>query len=498
MEAIGYRERGGHELEARLALAIQTAPFYRVAKSEMEKRSLVERLTLMLGAKGLHDVLTPSERAVLPYCYEALARPSDKLPELANGKSPGFGRWSGQMEPPGRWLYWIALAGRGFGKSFMLSHFAIRRAKKFPGARIAAVARTAGHVWSDMVEGPAGLLACSPKWFQPKVLTNKKRLTFPNGSQIKLFSAEEPDTLRGPNNDFAIVDEFAAMPYAEKVWRQLQMTMRRGVHPQTMVATTPRPLKILISLAKDKRSVVTVGRSHDNRANVSQSWLDENVKPYEGTAFGRQEVGGEIMEEMPGAIFKREWFDPAWAAQHNGWRGRPPESKFRRVGIGIDPAETTGERADSWGIIAAASREDGLVEILEDATIRDTPDEAAKAAVKIYHKYGASFVIADVGRSGAMVKGIMKLADPLVRVLEKGGNKGKRAWAESAAVLYEKGKIFNRGGGLTMLEDECCTWTDDEKWSPDRMDALAYVVSELIVSTPSLSGLGKVTIQRRM
>lgn len=493
------------DLAARLAKVISTAPFHRFDPKDLKKRSLVERLTLMLGARGLHDVLSPAERAVLPYSYESLARTSERLPDHPYPKkSPAFGRWSGQMEPPGRWIYWIALAGRGFGKSFMLSHFVIRRAKRFSGARIAVVARTAGSLWGEVVEGPAGLLACSPKWFSPKVLANKKRLTFPNGSVVKLFSGEEPDTLRGPNHDFAAVDEFAAMPYAVEVWRQLQMTMRRGAHPQTMVATTPRPMKLLIDLAVDRRSAVTVGNSYDNRANVAQSWLEQNVKPYQGTAFGRQEVDGEIIEEMPGALFKRAWFDLEYAAKKNGWpysNGSPiriPESRFRRIGIGVDPAETAGEKADYWGIIAAALREDGLIEVLEDASVNDVPGVAARAAVGLYNKYGASFMKADVGRSGTLVKSIIKEVDSSVRVLEKGGNKGKRAWAESVSVLYENGTVFSRPG-LTELEDQCCTWTDDVKWSPDRMDALAYVVTELHTPRPDQSKLGtKAGWQRRM
>jgi len=229
----------------------------------------------------------------------------------------------------------------------------LERLRRFPGCRIAVVARTAGSLWGEVVEGQSGLLGCSPPWFEPKVQTNKRRLLFPNGSKAILFTGEEPDNLRGPNNHFGVIDELAAMPYAEEVWRQLQMTMRSGVHPQTMVATTPRPLKLLIRLTQDSRSAVTVGASYENRANVAQSWLDENLKVYEGTAFGRQEIGGEILEEMPGALFKREWFERPWC------RDAQKESPFRRIGIGVDPAETSGEKADNWGIIAAGQREEG-------------------------------------------------------------------------------------------------------------------------------------------
>ncbi|MGC4114492.1 MAG: terminase family protein [Myxococcales bacterium] len=446
------------------------------APVDLTRCSIVERLVMELGAQGLHDALTPEERVVLPYVREAWERPSIRLPAVPPRKEPGFGRWSGQQEPPGKWLFWIACGGRGVGKSWLLTQFVLSRAQRFPGCRIAAVARTAGAMWSEIVEGKAGLLAFSPRWFAPKVQANKRQLVYPNGSLVKLFTAEEPDTLRGPNNDFGAVDELCAMKYAEEMWRQLQMTMRSGSHPQTMVATTPRPLKLLIRLVEDPRSAVTIGRSYENRANVAPSWLDENVRPYVGTAFGRQEVDGEILDEMPGALFERKWFDrDTWCPD---WR---KESKYKRIGVGVDPAETSGEHADNWGIIAAGLREDGLIEVLEDATLNATPDAAAKAAVDCYWKHGASFMVADVGRSGQLVESVIKLTDSRVRVLKKGGNKGKRAWAESAAVLYGKHLVFH-SPGLEKLENECCRWTDDvpkSEWSPDRMDALAYVLAEL-------------------
>jgi phage terminase large subunit-like protein len=457
------------------------------------RMSPVERLVMAMGAKALHDALTPKQRQALRYCWPLWERPSIRLAPPAPPKhEPGYGLWTGQQEPPGGWLYWIFCGGRGVGKSRRLTQFVLDRAQRFPGCRIAVVARTAGSLWGEVVEGQSGILPCSPPWFLPKVQTNKRRLVFPNGSKAILFTGEEPDNLRGPNNHFGAVDELAAMPYAEEVWRQLQMTMRSGLHPQTMVATTPRPLKLLIRLTQDERSAVTIGASHENRANVAQSWLDENLKVYEGTAFGRQEIGGEILEEMPGALFKREWFERSWCPDVQR------DSPFRRIGIGVDPAETSGEKADNWGIVAAGLREDGIIQVLEDATVNATPDVAAKAAVALYWKHGASFMVADVGRSGAMVDSMMRLVDPRVRVLKKGGNKGKRAWAESVAVLYSKHLVSN-APGLGKLEDECCQWTDDVKaWSPDRMDALAYVISELAFKSPlAQAGLNREPVAPR-
>ncbi len=464
-----------------------------VTAPDPARMSAVERLTTTIGPKALHDALTPKQRLALRFFWPAWERPGVRLPPpSAPKKEPGFGLWNGQAEPPGEWLHWIYCAGRASGKSRRLTQFVLDRAKRFSGCRIAVVARTTGSLWGEVVEGESGIIAHSPPWFYPKVQANKRRLLFPNGSKAILFTGEEPDNLRGPNNNFGAVDELAAMGYAEEVWRQLQMTMRSGNHPQTMVATTPRPLKLLIRLTQDPNAAVTVGSSYENRANVAASWLDANLKVFEGTGFGRQEIGGEILEEMPGALFKREWFERSWCPDAHR------DSPFRRVGIGVDPAETSGEKADNWGIIAAGIREDGIIQVLEDATVNASPDVAAKAAVALYWKHGASFMVADVGRSGAMVDSTMKLVDPRVKVLKKGGNKGKRARAESVAVLYSKHLVFH-SPGLGKLEDECCQWTDDVKsWSPDRMDALAYVANELAFKAPpSQTGLNREQVAPR-
>ena len=206
-------------------------------------RSLIERLVVQFGARRVHDALTPAERTALRYCWPAWERPSRRLPPRpAPKREPGFGRWSGQQEPPGAWLFWLYMGGRGIGKSRRLTQFVNDRAKRFPGCRIAVVARTARSLWGEVVEGESGLLAHSPPWFMPRVQANKMRLVYPNDSKAILFTAEEPENLRGPNNAFAAVEELAAQPYHEEVWRQLQMTMRSGrlKSPIAAPSRTPR------------------------------------------------------------------------------------------------------------------------------------------------------------------------------------------------------------------------------------------------------------------
>lgn len=449
--------------------------------------SLAHRLILAYGAAGLFERLTPEERLAFAYSREAWQRPSERLPDPLPSeglKAPGWGIWSGQQEPPGKWLYWILCAGRSFGKSWCLSQFILDRARRFPGCRIALVAQTVTSLWRDCVGGKSGLLELAPPWFPATPHRNGKAISFPNGSVVHLFTAEVPTAIKGPNNDFAAVEELCAQPYAEAVWGQLQMTMRSGLLPQTIVATTPQPpIPLLIELVQHPSSAVTYGSTMENRGNVSEAWIQQRVLPLLGSQFGAEEVEGRIVLQAEGALFRKEWFDAKWVP------GRKTASKYRKIGIGVDPAETSGSKADSWGIVAAALREDGLIEVLEDATVNALPEEAGQVAADCYHRWGASFMVADVGRSGKMVRGIMKLIDPKVHVIEKGGNLGKEAWARPAAVLYAKHLVFH-SHPLPELEQQCCRWTDDVKaWSPDRMDALAYVISELSVSVPKQGGL---------
>jgi len=455
-------------------------------------RSIVEAVLLRCSPGALVSELSPEALAALRYCWAAWRRPSKRLPPLPDDgelKEPGWGRWTGQEEPPGKWLYWILCAGRGWGKTAVGTQFVIDRARRFPGCRIALVAQTTTSLWRDCVLGRSGIIEKSPSWFSPHQHKTGKMLIYPNGSTVYLFTAEEPRGLRGPNNDFALVEELAAQPYAQAVWDQLQMTMRSGMHPQTCVATTPRNMQPLVNLIQSRSSAVTIGSSMENASNLAPSWLEEHVVPLLGTDFGTEEVEGRIVFESSGALFKRAWFNrEKWCPDSF------KESKYKRIGIGIDPARSSGHAADSWGIVKAALREDGLIAVLADATVNDTPDVAVQAAVDLYHADpSASFMVADVGAGGQMVDGLIRMATGGrgVRVLRKSGNKGKRAWAEGAALAFGRKMAFC-APGLSDLVTECCTWTDDtkadgspKKKSPNRMDALAQVVCELIGRSPA-------------
>lgn len=355
-----------------------------------------------------------------------------------------------------------------------------------PGARLAVVGATASDVWGTMVEGESGILAYSPPWFYPKVQTTKRRLVYPNDAKLVLFSADEPERFRGPNHAGAWCDELPAWRRLES-WTQLQFTLRSGLHPQTFITTTPKPIRILLDMVENKNTALLTGTTYDNAANLSASFFDAVVAPKEGTALGRAEICGELLDQMPGALWRRDWFK---------YVSELP--RLERVVIGVDPAETSGRDADDTGIVVCGidSKRHGYV--IEDYTVHTTPDAWAKKVAEAYTKYHASALVLDSGRNGEMGRSLIKMVDSNIRVIIKGGNRGKRAWAEPISALYEQGKVFHLNARdqngklkLTALEDQMVTWSDEVRdWSPDRLDACVYALTELMLQSPPVQQAG--------
>jgi len=452
--------------------------------------SPMQELAILLGPEGIAEQLTPEEQFALRYAWQLWARKLERMPDPPKPrKAPGYGVWRGQLAPPGPWTYCVFCGGRGAGKTRAGAEWVIAKAKALPeNSRIAIVGATAGDTWGTLVEGESGILACSPPWFRPDVQTSKRRLLWPNGVIGSLFSADEPGRFRGPNNAAAWADELPEWRRKES-WHQLQFTMRAGDLPQTFVSCNPSPTRVLLDLVESPNTALVVGTSYDNKACLAAPYFDAVIKPYLGTAKGRVEIMGEILTSAIGALFEREWFLKV-----------PKEPRLSRVVIGIDPAETSGPQADEWGIVVAGKGEDGLCYILEDASLRNTPDVCVRRAVKAARDWGAPSVVCDVGRGGELLTGLVRMADPGLRVVIKGGNRGKRAWAEQVSVLYERGRMRHLQR-LDTLEDQLVTWTDEADWSPDRMDALVYAVCDLMVTQPvKQSGLndGRTAMPRRM
>ncbi len=421
--------------------------------------------------------LSPAARAALRYNWNFWARPN-------------------QVEPEGNWTTWLILAGRGFGKTRTgaetIRQWACGDTPLSPGrcSKIALVAETAPDARDVMVEGPAGILACHPKDFRPQYFPSKRAVVWPNGAQAILFNAVEPDQLRGPQFDAAWCDELAKWRYAQETWDQLQFGLRLGVHPRQIVTTTPRPIPVVRRLINDKTCFVTRGRTYDNAANLAAPFLKQVEERYAGTRLGRQELDGEVLDDMPGALWNRDMLD--------GNRKPDAPKEMERIVVAVDPAVTSGEDADETGIIAVgiARDADGNQRgyVLADRSLRGSPDEWAAAAVRLYHELDADRIVAEKNQGGEMVEAVLKAKDRNVPVTLVTATRGKVVRAEPIAALYEQGRIHHVGR-FNELEDQMCLFTRDADRtpgnSPDRVDALVWGITSLfdkIVSRRRKSG----------
>jgi len=342
-------------------------------------------------------------------------------------------------------------------------------------ARVALVGPTAADSRDVMVEGESGLMAICPNSNRPTYEPSKRRLTWPNGVQAALFSAEEPDRLRGPQHGAAWLDELGAWKNAEQTWNMLQFGLRIGKRPRQVITTTPKPTKIIRALVKrdGQDVIVTRGRTIDNAANLAASFLTQIVSRYEGTRLGRQELNAELLEDVEGALWTLDLIEQGRRAQAD----IPP---MKRIVIAVDPAISTGEGADETGIIVVGLGLDGHGYILEDASGRFSPIEWARRAVALYRKWTADRVVAEANQGGLMVETTIRTVDPNVSFKAVHASKGKITRAEPVAAIAEQFRLHHVGV-FPELEDQLTSYAAGSPDSPDRLDALVWGITELMV-----------------
>lgn len=376
------------------------------------------------------------------------------------------------MTPDGDWLVWLLLAGRGFGKTRTGAEWVRAEVESGRRGQLALIAPTAADVRDVMIEGESGLLRISPPWFRPEYQPSKRRVVWPNGATATTYSAEDPDQLRGPNIDGAWCDELAAWKYAQEAWDMLMFTLRSGVDPRAVVTTTPRPTKIVRELVASQTTHVTHGRTYDNAANLAPSFLHSITARYAGTRLGRQELDAEILTDTPGALWKREQIDELRVTQ---------APSLRRIVVAVDPEASSDEGAAETGIIVAGLGEDGHGYVLDDRSLRGTPDQWARAAVTAYHTWEADRLCAEVNNGGEMVEHTIRTVDRHIAYKTLHASRGKTARAEPIAALYEQHRVHHVGF-FGELEDQLCTWVAGAT-SPDRLDALVWALTELLLQT---------------
>lgn len=388
------------------------------------------------------------------------------------------GRPEQKPSPVGDWLVYAYVAGRGAGKTRTGAEWLAEQAITLPSTRWAVVAPTHADVRDTCIEGESGLLRVLRRrlpgvdWGSAWNRTTLE-LTLPNGSKIKGFTAEKPDRLRGPQHHGAWADELAAWDDPD-AWDQLQFGLRLGAIPRTVVTTTPRPTKLVRRLrARSEASdgVVWVGGStFDNAANLSAAALTELRSQYEGTRLGRQELYAELLTDTPGALWTLASIDED--------RAEAPPPHPQRIVVGVDPAVTAGEESDSTGIIVAALGDDGHYYVLDDRTMKASPERWATAVIDAHDYWCGDRIIAEVNNGGDLVTTVMRSVDPSVPVRTVHASRGKRVRAEPVAALYER-HLVHHVGVLEDLEDQMTTWTPEHATSPDRLDALVWALTEL-------------------
>ena len=370
-----------------------------------------------------------------------------------------------QLPPSGDWRTWLILAGRGYGKTRTINEWALEQAQ--PGTRGAIVAATAADARDVVVEGQSGILTIAPK--RPTYEPSKRRITFANGAVATIFSADEPDRLRGPQFHWAICDELAAWRYPVAL-DLLMLGLRLGTNPRVAIATTPRPTRIIQQLVADPHVHVTRGTTYENRANLAPQFFEQIIGQYEGTRLGRQELNAEILTDVPGALWTRTALDALRVTQH---------PRLKRIVVAIDPAATSNEGASETGIIVAGLGDDGHGYILDDVSGRYSPDGWAKQAVAESHKFKADRIVYESNQGGEMVAYTLRTVEANVSLKAVHASKGKTARAEPIAALYEQGKAHHVGV-FADLEDQLCNWVAGAE-SPDRLDALVWALTELML-----------------
>ena len=368
-----------------------------------------------------------------------------------------------QLPPPGDWFVWFIRSGRGFGKTRTGAEYVIERAKQKKGP-IALVGQTKADVRDTMIEvGESSIMQRSPPWFRPVYEPSKRRLVWPNGSVAIVYSGDEPDQLRGPQHQTAWVDELAKFQRAQDAWDNLEMGMRVG-DPRICCTSTPRPIDIVKKLVADKDTVNVAGSSYENMSNLSERFIDRVIRKYEGTRLGRQELHGQVLDDIEGALWTHRLLEENRVTRH------PP---LIRIVVGVDPKASTEANSET-GIIVAGIARDKHVYILDDMTVGGSPADWAKQVVAAYHKYDADKIIGEVNNGGDMVEYTVKSIDDKVAFEQVRASRGKEIRAEPVSSLDEQHQIHHVGM-FAGLEDQMCSWIPGEL-SPDRMDARVWAV----------------------
>lgn len=381
-----------------------------------------------------------------------------------------------QLPPSGNWRTWLILAGRGFGKTRTGAETLRSWINTGRCRRIALLSKTLGDARAVMVEGISGLLEIHPRLERPIFKRGRHQLIWPNGSLATLYGADHFEQLRGPQFDAVWIDELAKFRYPEEAWSQLMLALRLGADPRCIVTTTPRPIPLIEKLLKSDDVVVTKGTTFENRCNLAPAFIDQIVKQFEGTRLGAQELYAQLLTEEQGALWRRDlirYQEPPYDQDGN--------LKLMRIVIAIDPATTHHEESDETGIVIAGLSEDKCAYVLEDLSGRLSPGDWGQRVCDAYWRLKADRVVAEVNKGGDLVERILRSLDPTIPYKAVRATRGKFTRAEPIAALYEQCRIFHTHP-FGLLETQLCTYVPGVTTkSPDRLDALVWALTDLLL-----------------
>jgi len=411
--------------------------------------------------------LTDEQLAALPHLFAFWAMPH-------------------QLPPEGDWWTWVIMGGRGAGKTRAGAEW-VRSIAEGPtrleegsSRRIAIVADTLDQAREIAVFGESGIMAISPNDTRPSWISGRRMLMWPNGATAQIFSASDPESLRGPQFDAAWADELGKWRHGEAAWDMLQFGMRLGDCPRSVVTTTPSNSGVLRDILGRDSTVLTTARTMDNAANLAPAFLDELTDRFGGTRQGRQELDGILLSDVEGAL---------WSGDQLAAVNVDHLPQMSRIVVAVDPPVTGHKGSDACGIVVVGAVTDGPVQdwrayVLEDATIEAaSPSAWAKAAVAAMDRHGATRMVAEVNQGGDMVEAVIRQVDPLVPYKPVHASKGKIVRAEPVAALYEQNRV-KHARGLGDLEEQMCQMTTQGfvgRGSPDRVDALVWALYDLMV-----------------
>ena len=390
-----------------------------------------------------------------------------------------------QKAPPhDHWLIWLLLGGRGSGKTRAGAEWVRGQVMDRGARRVALVAPTYHDAREVMLFGESGLMKLGFSSERPRYTASRRLLEWPNGALAQIFTAEEPDGLRGPQFDCAWADEFCAWRYADYTLSNLRLALRLGESPKLVITTTPKPVPALIKLLDKPGLVIRKAKTMDNQHNLAPGFIAAMQEAYGGTRLGRQELDGDLLRDIPGALWTQNMIERAHC---------PRAPKLSQIIVAIDPPVTSGPNSDRCGLIVAGRTGPQATDcayILHDGTLSGaSPERWASEAARLTRLWEASYILAEVNQGGEMVRTVINSIDPSIAVKSVFASRSKRARAEPVALLYEQGRV-RHAGSFPELEDELCRIGGKDKLkgsarSPDRADALVWAVTDLLLRRQS-------------